>query len=215
MPVLRLNPALLPVGCALGPAADLGADVQRFLAAWKKDRDGLPVYYGKKDDEDSTLALGKAMLEAFCESKALPQKIIAVEKSFALEVPDLASDVPLILRGRIDLIEVRDGALWIVDHKTARSTPNDYADLDQLAIYTAAARELNLGVNLPMRARFDVITKTKTPRLEAFPVWIPEPLIRVTLDKVRAIHHAMDAGIIYPGAGVLLRNLPVETPLPR
>lgn len=53
-----------------------------------------------KNDRDST--------------QALPDQIIAAEKSFSLEIPDLASDAPLNPRGRIDLIEIRDGALWIV-----------------------------------------------------------------------------------------------------
>lgn len=81
-------------------------------------------------------------------------KILAIELPFqvALRYPKkdgtLGKRSPIHLKGKIDLLVLWNGRLWIVDHKTGRNLPQDkeLALDDQFGLYTWALRELGRPV---------------------------------------------------------------------
>lgn len=81
-------------------------------------------------------------------------KIVAVELPFLVPLRTVRPDGTLgrrsriWLKGKIDLVVLHLGRLWIVDHKTCANLPNDkeLALDDQFGLYTWALRELGRPV---------------------------------------------------------------------
>lgn len=69
-----------------------------------------------------------------------PDELLGVEVNF--EVPIVVKDVPVLLRGTVDRLELRDGKLSVVDLKTGRRPPTraEVAEHTQLGVYQLAAR---------------------------------------------------------------------------
>jgi len=81
---------------------------------------------------------GDALLRKFYAwwAKA-PRKVIAVEKSFSLEIDSL------VVAGRLDRVEVGEGGVHILDYKTGQPCSQQEADADlQLSLYALAAEQL-------------------------------------------------------------------------
>jgi len=106
-------------------------------------------------------------------------------------VPDLLA--------RIDLLTMTDEALVVTDFKTARSRwSSDHADEagEQLLLYGELARRLT--PDKPVAARFVVLTKTKLPAVECYPVGLDPRRIERTRRVVARIWRAIEAGHFYP-----------------
>ena len=69
-----------------------------------------------------------------------PDELLGVEVNF--ETPIVVKDVPVLLRGTVDRLELRDGKLSVVDLKTGRRPPTraEVAEHTQLGVYQLAAR---------------------------------------------------------------------------
>jgi len=69
-----------------------------------------------------------------------PDELLGVEVNF--EAPIVVKDVPVLLRGTVDRLELRDGKLSVVDLKTGRRPPTraEVAEHTQLGVYQLAAR---------------------------------------------------------------------------
>lgn len=191
--------------------------VDTFEIAWTGPPDDPPVRFGRSETESAMKALARAMLSAFRAAKDREAadggkaEVLAVEEGFRLVLDGMEAAVT----GRIDLVERRDGTVWVVDHKTARSAPDESVDPDQLAIYAEAVAGMDLGgepgkkisargrgATPPLaRCRLDAITKTARPQVLSVEVPMSPELVRVTLEKVRTIRRAMLEDIVYPVPG--------------
>ncbi len=69
-----------------------------------------------------------------------PDELLGVEVNF--EAPIVVKDVPVLLRGTVDRLELRGGKLSVVDLKTGRRPPTraEVAEHTQLGVYQLAAR---------------------------------------------------------------------------
>ncbi|WP_130874130.1 ATP-dependent DNA helicase [[Pseudopropionibacterium] massiliense] len=69
-----------------------------------------------------------------------PDELLGVEVNF--ETPIIVKDVPVLLRGTVDRLELRNGKLSVVDLKTGRRPPTrtEVAEHTQLGVYQLAAR---------------------------------------------------------------------------
>jgi RecB family exonuclease len=180
-----------------------------YHAAWTRHfdatdgREPIPIRYSAKSDLPTLHQTASRMLEAFLlHAERNMGEVVAVEEPFEIE---LAPDLP-VLKGRIDLIEIRTGAsgnrhLHLADFKTAaKRMDEDDIDRDQLTLYAVAAGKTGLleQIGLPLVLRADVVLKTRTA--EVIPITVPPDRAneaRVTA-KARQIWKAMSAGVCYP-----------------
>ncbi len=180
----------LPFGSAVHRAIELfyrsvekGAVVtpeaicERFQAFLDLDLSNpeVPIIYKKEmPDKQSALDLGDAMLSAFhkAASKALEKhEIVGVEMplSATLYTPEgRPTDYKLV--GIIDLLlKDESGELIVVDNKTA-SKPMAQATADddnQMTSYSyLLAANKHVFPTAPVKCRFDLLRKLKTPKLE-------------------------------------------------
>jgi putative RecB family exonuclease len=178
------------------PTQDLLLDV--FQEAWQgRATDYEDIRFGKGEDHNSLSALADRMLTAFRENPASASNdtVIGIEEELRGE---LIPGVPDLL-ARIDLLTTTSDALVITDFKTARSrwSQNQAENSSsQLLLYSELARRLlpDRGVRL----RFLVLTKTKTPTVEAFDVEVSRRRSRRTIEVVEHTWQAIQAGHFYP-----------------
>ena len=163
----------------------------------------VPIKYSAKSDLPALHQTASRMLEAFLIHAAQNMgEVIAVEEPFEIElVPDLP-----VLKGRIDLIEVRTGTsgnryLHLSDFKTAaRRMDEGDVDHDQMHLYAIAARKTGLldQIGLPLVLRVDAVLKTKSA--EVIPITISPDKASETrvVAKAQQIWKSMSAGICFP-----------------
>ena len=176
--------------------------VDELLAAYElgwNERDDAPVRYGDGEDETSLRDMAGRMLDAFLEAIS-PGEIIAVEQPFSFEL-----DNGVVVRGIADLVEERDGRVWIIDHKTSRNSPSNAFDREQLMLYRVGLESIGIispGENVGMR--YDVLRKLKT-RGEFVSVEIEasDKEIADTVQKLRLVWRAIESGIIYRNPGYM------------
>jgi len=178
------------------PSHDLLLDV--FQAAWQeRSADYDDIRFGRGEDHNSLSALADRMLTAFRSSLSdlNDDTVIGIEEELRGE---LIPGVPDLL-ARIDLLTTTSDALVITDFKTARSRwSQKQADhsADQLLLYSELARRL-----LPdrdVRLRFLVLTKAKTPTVEAFEVAANHRRAQRTITAVEHTWRAIAASHFYP-----------------
>ena len=150
---------------------DLFAEV---LTRQIEEKPDLVVYTKQTPDTESAIALGTAMLKAFYESIDLKGfKIVATELCLsAVLYTDQAEPTDFHLVGAIDLL-LKDpaGNLLVVDHKSAARTKTQAdvdADLQMTAYSYLLCANRYLFPTAPVKCRFDVLRKLKTPTLEHY-----------------------------------------------
>jgi len=180
-----------------------------YQAVWTRHfdapagREPVPIRYSTKSDLPALHQTASRMLEAFLiHAEQNMGEVIAVEEPFEIE---LTPDLP-VLKGRIDLIEIRTGTsgnryLHLADFKTAAKRMDEGdIDCDQLTLYAIAARKTGLleQIGLPLVLRVDAALKTKTA--EIIPITVtPDRANEVRVAaKARQIWKAMSAGVCYP-----------------
>ncbi len=177
--------------------------LETFERSWSEE--GLPIRYGKRDDEQSLKQTAARMIDAFL-ADVEDSRVVAIEERF--ECP-MGPDMPPLV-GYIDLAEIgkdEDGRerLHLVDFKTAARKPSapDDMDPDQLTLYGIAAHRVGLlrGVDLPLVLEYRVVTKAKTPQVVDLPVEPTRRDARRLLNKARVICRAMESGLCYPAPG--------------
>ena len=132
-----------------------------------------PILY-KKDmpDLEAALALGRAMLAAFAmQVDFAGYEVLAVETPVSAPlISPKGEDLGIELLGVIDLLLVDEkGQLVIVDHKTAKNSfTQEGIDQDlQLGAYAYLLYVSGrVSLQQPVRCRFDVLRKLKTPKFE-------------------------------------------------
>jgi putative RecB family exonuclease len=178
------------------PSHDLLLDV--FQEAWQgRTAEHQDIRFSKAEDHTSLSALADRMLTAFRENpaSASDDTVIGIEEELRGE---LIPGVPDLL-ARIDLLTTTSDALVITDFNTARSRwSRNQAEnsSSQLLLYSELARRLM--PDKEVRVRFLVLTKTKTPTVEAFNVEVTSHLARRTIKVVEHTWQAIQAGHFYP-----------------
>ena len=163
-----------------------------FQASWDEEP-SAPLAFGKGEDAESLAAMAGRMLASFLESSR-PGEIVAVEQPFAVEIAE-----GVLVTGAVDLVEVKDGRMWIVDSKTSRSAPPAGLGRDQLGLYLIGLRELGLvpfggGEGL----RCDVLRKLKAKAaFESVEVELSERDLDALRQKVAAIARAASERIVW------------------
>jgi CRISPR/Cas system-associated exonuclease Cas4 (RecB family) len=190
-------------------AADTLPTVDQMMDAYRKQwaeeaRNFPEIQYARDDNAESLEATARQMVETFLASPFAKPKgeIIGIEETLNI---GLADDLPNLC-GRVDLMELENNELVITDYKTTRSmwsadTADDHAQ--QLILYAHAAAPLAKELGAKIKLRFVVLTKAKTPKIEAIPIDINMDRVERTTAVVRRVFKAMQAGVIYPSPSVM------------
>ena len=186
----------------LTPSIDEMMEV--YQRHWDQSPKNIPIRYGKNETKESVDETARRMLERLHDSPYLwpTGNILGIEQAFRLSLDDRIPD----LLAKIDLLEHRDDELIITDYKTSRSAWNQsFARMkaDQLILYACACQDVMTELNAKVKARFVVITKGKTPKVDHWDV----PVDREHMKGVRAtaiqVCHAMRQRIFYPSPSVM------------
>jgi putative RecB family exonuclease len=160
-----------------------------------EDRDG--IRYRKGKNFATLLAEGKDLLTAYYAE--LPPdnfKVLAIEKPFWFELPDL--DIPII--GIFDLVEEDDaGTIIIAEWKTS-SRAYSNIDIDkhlQMTVYHLAARTRG-AKDRNLLLRIDCLVKTKKPRLEQYYTCRTADDENRLLKKIKEVHFGIQQGVFIP-----------------
>ena len=188
LPPERINIAL-PFGSAIhaaiemyyrslknsGHAEPLEAIIDRFedCLSFDLDHTDIPVIF-KKDmpDRDGAMAMGKAILKAFYETVDLSgMEVVDVELPLSARLySDERQLTEFRLIGVIDLLLINENhELIVVDNKTAakpmaQSTADD--DNQMTAYSYLLAGNKFIFPTAPVKCRFDLLRKLKTPKIE-------------------------------------------------
>ncbi|HEX4334332.1 MAG TPA: PD-(D/E)XK nuclease family protein [Polyangiaceae bacterium] len=130
--------------------------------------DAVPVLFD--DDESSTdglVAKGREMFEEFVDRYRLPDRVLAIEEPFLLELmhPATGEAVGVPLVGAIDALVERDGSVVVTEFKSSKrrwSTEQLEHDI-QITTYLAAARKLGYA---DAGAELVITTKSRKPDLQ-------------------------------------------------
>jgi len=170
---------------------------------WDREAAKAPVQYSSGDTAESLAATARQMLETWLESpdSRVQGQIVSVEDLIyapvAADLPDLA-----IKMDRMHLEEDLTGkSLIITDYKTARSmwkvnTAQEHAE--QLMLYGFACTDIAEQLEARLKLQFVILTKAKTPKVEAIEITPSVPRMHRSIQVVRQVFHAMQNLIVYP-----------------
>ena len=183
------------------PAPDLDALLYEYQSAWL-GRDLDTIKFGKGEDLSTLSALAERVLVAFMESSlATPEgNIVGVEEELRGPV---AEDCPDVL-GFVDLMVDAGDALEVIDLKTSRSRwTQNQADnsSEQLLLYSILAQELM--PDKPVRLKFLVVTKTKTPVVEGYTVTCDPSRVKRTKRVLQRTWQAIKTVKPYPAPSMM------------
>jgi RecB family exonuclease len=178
------------------PGPDIDALLAVFWDTWHA-RAATTIRFTKGEDINTVGQLADRMFAAFQKSAfARPNgTIIGIEEELRGElIPGLPD-----LLARVDLLVDSGDALELTDFKTSRTRwdADDITDsASQLLLYHELAK--NLADGRPLRLRFAVLTKAKSPELSLFPVEADEHQIERTKQVVYQVWRAIQSGHFYP-----------------
>jgi RecB family exonuclease len=163
-----------------------------YLDAWEAPEEA-PVHFNEDETPESLRAMAERMLGAFLEA-VRPGKILAIEESFAVEPVE-----GILVTGIVDLVEVKDGRVWIVDAKTGKNSPSDSFDKEQIGLYRLGLEELGLiPEGMPVGLRYDVLRKLKSMgEFVSVEVETTRKELADLRQKLGTIWRAMDSGIVF------------------
>ena len=182
----QAQPAFRPVALAFGTAwhAAVGeyllnlsshepastddlVDVFRVSLEAALQADSVPVLFEGNEDAGALVDKAREMIDVFKARVPVPDKVIAVEQAFSVQLFHPATgevlDVPLI--GAIDAVVVQDGHVTLLELKSGKNKwSSDQLEYDQQSTaYLMAARELDI----PAKAvSLVVTTKAKKPDVQ-------------------------------------------------
>ncbi|MGE3407570.1 MAG: RecB family exonuclease [Pirellulales bacterium] len=183
----------LLAGAPLPSLEDL---MEAYRAEWE-DRKTAGVKFNKGDNETTLADLASRMIQAFQASDMAMTDgtILGVEEEI---VGELVPGCPDLL-AKLDLVIDTDDAVVITDFKTAKSAwTNEQAEESgtQLLLYSELAKVLVPGKQV--RLQFVVLTKTKEPSVEAYPLTVDPQRIARTKRIVERVWQAISAQHFYP-----------------
>ena len=186
----------------------LNALLERFEAVLNLELEkhaGTPVIWKKKmPDQAGAIAMGKSMLTAFYETTNLSgYAVVEVELPLSARLyTDEGLPTEFMLVGILDLLLMDENSeAVVIDNKTA-AQPMSQASADEnlqmsAYAYLLAANKYVFPTS-PVKGRFDVIRKLKSPKIEIVQT------VRTAQDRKRftkiavAVLKGIDAGIYMP-----------------
>lgn len=175
----------------------LDAIKSAFSDCW--DRDEKETVFDSDEKPGNIKDEGIGLLSAYHDkvSPTITPKI--VERDFELTF----ENVVYTLKGKLDLVDVYN---IIIDHKTSkRSMSEDVAGTDiQLTCYALAYRHV-FGI-MEKSLRFDVMVRTKTPKIQQLPTQRTQKDIDRFLKVLAYVCKAIETGIFYPNTGFACSN---------
>jgi len=169
-----------------------------FDQYWKKSAEGdTSIRYTKKQDFNSILHNGKALLRAYHKSVPKDQyDIVAIEEPFAI-TPD-GLDIPII--GVMDLVEEDgDGTIIITENKTSgKAYSNNQIDQNlQLTVYQIAARS-NGYKDRNILLRIDCLIKTMTPKFQSYYTFRSGLDEHRAIRRIQRVYNGIKKGVFIP-----------------
>ncbi len=169
-----------------------------FTDTWDRDIDGnVPLLLDDDETAGAVKDIGVALVTVFAENVIPPERILAVEKPFAIDVtdPDTGEVIEEQLVGSIDALVEIGGQTVILEHKTAaRRYSEDVLKYDlQPGVYLAALPADHL--------RYQVLLKTKKPAFETYDVTRTEGEQAEALLILCRVLDVIRAGTFWPNRG--------------
>jgi hypothetical protein len=169
------------------------------------ESDGPPILFDDEEDEDALLTIGARMLDAFLDRVPLPDRVIAVEAPFRLQVfdPETGEALPAPLIGAIDAVvelsrrreiwELKSGKKrWAQDAVLYDFQPTAYRMA--LRAQAAAGRKPHPDVHL----KLIVTTKAKTPDVQVEDLVRSEDDERDLAETAASVMRAARSGCFHP-----------------
>ncbi|CAN5925124.1 hypothetical protein BH11MYX4_BH11MYX4_02880 [soil metagenome] len=215
--VLRVQPAFRPAALVFGSAWHetialwLTIDDVQVERLQQHLRDGLiarlrgennVLFDDEHEDEASLVDTAIRMLDAFMTLVPRPERTLAVEMAFQLELAHPVTEelLPLPMIGALDavVIEGGRGAVWELKSAKKKWSADQFEFDLQATTYGIAAREGGYG---GADLKFLITTKTAKPDVQR------ETVIRHRADEKElaeiafGVHRAVGAGVDYPNRG--------------
>lgn len=186
------------------PTPSMDALDQIVQDRWKREADYAPIRLSKTQSKQALFDTAHRMLEAFSNSEFAQgdADVIGLEESFETMIDH---DLPN-LKGVVDLLTFADGVLTVTDFKTARSmwttdTLNEKSD--QLTLYGKGCQSIADELDAELKLRFVVITKHKSPQINAIEVSIDNDRVNRTRTVIRQVYRLMRAGVVVPSPSAM------------
>jgi CRISPR/Cas system-associated exonuclease Cas4 (RecB family) len=225
----KVTPAFRPIALAFGtawhdtighwlarstpdapvPKEELGEKLRLGIEAAAK-ADGPPVLFDNDEQNLENVAdLGVRMLDAFLRDVPLPEKVLAIELPFSLNLvdPDTGEVISPPLIGAIDAVVVKRGKPTVLELKTSkRKWGADQVAYDlQLPAYRVGARHHGLG---EADVELVIVTKAKTPAVQVERLREDSQGERDLAVTAASVLRAVDAGVDHPVRGWACRGCP-------
>jgi CRISPR/Cas system-associated exonuclease Cas4 (RecB family) len=179
------------------PGVDELAD--EFSDAWRRELAGdLPVLLDGNDNPDGLQDRGVAMARAFHRDAPRPNRVLAVEEAFSIDVldPDTAEVLPRFV-GRLDSLVVdADRRTRLLEHKTAarRYSESRLAHDLQPTAYSLALSTMGIEATVT----FQVLLKSKAPTLVLYDLERSRQDHHDLVQTLIGVHRSILAGAFYP-----------------
>ena len=166
------------------------------------------VFDDEGESAGSLVDMSVRMLDIFLVKVRRPERTVAVEVPFSLELahPVTGEVLPVRFIGSIDALVVEQGVETIWELKTGkRKWSADALDYDlQTTSYRIAARELGRGDDLALK--LVLTTKTTQPDVQTERLVRQRRDERELLDTIFAVHRAVDAGVDHVNRGWICKT---------
>ncbi|MGK2932337.1 MAG: PD-(D/E)XK nuclease family protein [Solirubrobacterales bacterium] len=186
--------ASFAVPCA--PCSRAGSAWKELCALCNKQTRGSVSFDTAEQDEGTLVDTAIRMLDVFLAQVPRPEKTLAVEMAFSLELnhPKTGEVLPVPLIGSIDAVVLTGGVGSIWELKTAAKkwSPEQLEHDLQITGYGIAARELGYD---GARLEFIVVTKTTKAAVQREVAVRHEADERELVDVVFSVHRAIRAGV--------------------
>jgi CRISPR/Cas system-associated exonuclease Cas4 (RecB family) len=159
--------------------------------------EGANVLFDNADQDEGTLVdTAVRMLDVFLAQVPRPEKTLAVEMAFSLELnhPTTGEVLPVPLIGSIDAVVLAGGigSIWELKTAAKKWSPEQLEHDLQICAYKIAARELGYD---GARLEFLVVTKTAKAALQREVAVRHEADEDELVDVVFSVHRAIKAGV--------------------
>jgi putative RecB family exonuclease len=175
-----------------------------FQKNWTEQASEIPVDYSREENAQTQAEIAKRMLEAFLSSPYSQSEgqTLGIEETLRVslnpEIPDLIA--------KVDHIAGVNHELVVTDFKTTRSmwsrdTAEEHAE--QLHLYAEAVRSIAEDLDLPVKLRFVIFTKAKSPKVEAMEITADPKRVDRSIHVIGSVFRAMQTGLVYPSPSAM------------
>ncbi len=174
---------------------------EAFVDGWREEP--ADIAWKNGNNRESLQERGLAMLETFHQEREQPKEIIAVESRFQVELldPETGEELDKELVGTVDLVERNEtGETVLVELKTSSRaySPGQIEYSHQPSIYLYGLQQQGLLEEAyETKVRFDVLTRTKTPKFQQLTTTRSNKDIQKTLQLIREVSRAIELEVFY------------------